>query len=129
MSQVVLQDKWNKHMQSNTTYSLDKALDMLMEGADLDAQGYPAKVAARQLLKEAWRKYYIQGGRELVEFALPITRRLFCDPEWLHKLDLQDLTDYCVAKLPGYPTGVESQHADVEAEYLSACAEDYLARW
>lgn len=131
-SQVVLQDKWNKLMQTNTTNTLDKALDVLMQGADLDAQGYPAKVAARQLLKEAWRKYYIQGGTELVEFALPITRRLMCDPEWLHKLDLQELTDYCVSKLPGYPTDMDqAQHAgvDVQAEYLSACAGDYLTRW
>lgn len=109
----------------------EQVFDALMMGSDLDAQGYVAKAAVRQLLKEAWHKFRITGDRELVEFALPLTRRLVADPKWVNKLDLQDLTDYCVTKLPDYPTGVERDHpgVDMQAEYLSACAEEYLARW
>lgn len=105
--------------------------DALMMGSDLDAQGYLAKAAARELLKEASQKFRDTGGSELVKLALPVTRRLVGHPDWINKLDLQDLTDYCVSKLPDYPTGAERDHSgvDVQAEYLSACAEEYLARW
>jgi hypothetical protein len=109
----------------------EQVLDCLMQGADLDAQGYQAKAAARIMLTEAAQLFYTTGGGELVKLALPITRRLIGNPDWATKLDLLDLTNYCVTKLPDYPTGAESQHpgVDVQAEYLSACAEEYVARW
>jgi hypothetical protein len=109
----------------------EQVLDCLMQGADLDAQSSQAKAAARLMLTEAAQFFYTKGGRELVELALPITRRLLGNPDWATKLDLLDLMDYCVTKLANYPTGEEQDHpgVDVQAEYLSACSEEYMTRW
>ena len=118
-------------MTYNSTFTLSQLIDYLLEGSDLDAQGALAKAAARHLLMEAAQHFREHGGAELVEIALPLTRRLVGHPSWNNKLNLADLTAFCVAKLPDYPAGIESNHPglDVQAEYLSKCAEEYIARW
>jgi hypothetical protein len=108
----------------------EQVIDYLIQGDDISSQGPTATSLVKQFLSDLAHELAPRGS-QMVLFGLPIARRLVGDPEWQNKLRMMDFISFCETRIHAYPQSIEenSPGLDVQAQYLSDCADEYMKNW
>lgn len=105
-------------------------LDVIITGQDLENQGTEAVSHARMFLSDLVVELS-KSGPTMVNFGLPLARRVMSDPVWQQKASVPDLVTFCESRISQFPQGIEeNQPSLVEVvSYLEDCAREYTHTW